>query len=390
MKSFRVLRIAGIDIFINWSWLLALAFITWSLGDFYHVQFRWSAGAAYTVGIISAVLLFGTVLLHELAHSLTARSLGLPVNSITLFIFGGVSNLTREPDNPRTEFLVAIAGPLTSLVLAGIFYVLHVALTGLPQEVAVTLGYLASVNLILGIFNLIPGFPLDGGRVFRSIVWMLTHSLRRATHIASNVGQAIGYLLILAGLVEALVLNQFISGLWLAFIGWYLHNAAGASYQQAVMEGVLRGVDVRDLMDPAPVSVPAWTTIDALVYHHMLNENQRAIPVSGRDGAFEGLVTLADVRHLPRDQWNTTQVSQIMTPASRLRNVTPGTDLRTAMQILAENSYHQLPVMDEERLVGMLNRGHVLQWLHMREQLNARGEGKPPAGSVPTNRRQAS
>lgn len=388
MNSFRIFRIAGIDIFINWSWLLALAFITWSLGDFYHTQFHWAAGTSYVVGAISAILLFVTVLLHELAHSITARSLGLPVNSITLFLLGGVSNLTREPDSPRTELLVAIAGPITSLVLAGIFYVLHAGLTGLPVEVSAILGYLASVNLILGIFNLIPGFPLDGGRVFRAIVWMITHNLRRATHIASNVGQVIGYLFILGGILEALVLGQFVSGIWLAFIGWFLHNAAGASYQQAVMEGVLRGVDVREVMDPSPIPVPSWTTVDALVYHHMLNENQRAIPVNGRDGAFEGLVTLADVRHVPRDQWNTTQVSQVMMPVAKLRSVTPDTDLRTAMQILAENSYHQLPVMQDGRLAGMLSRAHVLQWLHMREQVNATS-GKP-TGTLPSNHRQAS
>lgn len=388
MNSFRIFRIAGIDIFINWSWLLALAFITWSLGDFYHSQFHWAAGTSYTAGAISAILLFVTVLLHELAHSITARSLGLPVNSITLFLLGGVSNLTREPDSPRTELLVAIAGPITSLVLAGIFYVLHAGLTGLPAEVSAILGYLASVNLLLGIFNLIPGFPLDGGRIFRAIVWMFTHNLRRATHIASNVGQVIGYLFIFGGILEAFVLGQFFSGIWLAFIGWFLHNAASASYQQAIMEGVFRGVDVRDLMDPSPVPVPAWTTVDALVYHHMLNENQRAIPVTGRDGAFEGLVTLADVRHLPRDRWNTTQVSQIMMPVAKLRSVAPDTDLRTAMQILAENNYHQLPVLQDGRLMGMLNRAHVLQWLHMREQLNATG-GKP-TGTLPTDRRQAS
>lgn len=388
MNSFRIFRIAGIDIFINWTWLLALAFITWSLGDFYHTQFHWTSGTAYIVGAISAVLLFVTVLLHELAHSLTARSLGLPVNSITLFIFGGVSNLTREPDNPRTELLVAIAGPLTSLVLAGIFYLLHAALASGPNEVSAVLGYLASVNALLAIFNLIPGFPLDGGRVFRAIVWMITHNLRRATHIASNVGQVIGYLFIIAGILEAFVLGQFASGIWLAFIGWFLHNAASASYQQAVMEGVFRGVDVRDVMDPSPVPVPAWTTVDALVYHHMLNENQRAIPVTGRDGSFEGLVTLADVRHLPRDQWNTTQVSQVMMPIAKLRGVAPDTDLRTAMQILAENSYHQLPVIQDGQLAGMLNRAHVLQWLHMREQLNATG-GKP-AGTLPSDHRQAS
>lgn len=377
-NSFRVARIGGIDIFVNWTWLLAVAFITWSLGSFYHQQFAgWSISTAYIVGLISAVLLFVTVLIHELSHSFTARANGLPVKTIYLFIFGGVSNLSQEPQTPRIELLVAIAGPLASLVLAGIFYLLHAAVGSSSSQVGAVLGYLASVNLILAIFNLIPGFPLDGGRVLRAIIWLITGSLRRSTQIASNVGNGIGYLFILGGVLEAaFVSGGLVPGIWLAFIGWFLHNAATATYQQAVMDNVLLGVEVGNVMDHIQITVPPDTPVDALIYRHILDDNQRAVPVVSEDGGLRGLVTLADARHVPRQEWTLLPVSRIMTPAERLCTVSPDDSLRDALRILAENSYHQLPVVANGRLVGMLNRAHVLQYLHMRRLLDVATGGR--------------
>jgi Zn-dependent protease len=190
-NSLKVATIGGIQILVSWTWLLAFAIVTWSLGVYYSNTFPgWGGGTAYLVAAVSAILLFVTVLLHELAHSFTARALGLPVKTIYLFIFGGVSNLTQEPQTPRIEFQIAVAGPLTSLILAGIFYALHAAIGNGSSELTAVLGYLASINLLLAIFNLIPGFPLDGGRVFRSIVWAITGSMGRATRIATRVGKS--------------------------------------------------------------------------------------------------------------------------------------------------------------------------------------------------------
>lgn len=372
-NSFRVARIGGIDIYVNWTWLFAVAFITWSLGAYYNQQFKgWSTGTDYVVGFISAILLFVTVLIHELSHSFTARANGLPVHTISLFIFGGVSNLTREPQTPRIELLVALAGPLASLVLAGIFFGLHALAGSGSSEVAAVLGYLAYVNLILAIFNLIPGFPLDGGRVLRAIIWRVTGSQRRATRIASNVGNGIGYLFILGGILEAVFTSGgLVPGIWLAFIGWFLHNAATASYQQAVMDGVLMGVDVRTVMDQTPASVLPDTPVEALIYRHILTENQRAVPVVGPDGDLQGLVTVADTQNVPRQEWSLVPVSRIMTPTSKLCTVSPDESLRDALRILAENNYHQLPVVLQGQMVGILNRGHVVQYLHIRERLQA-------------------
>jgi Zn-dependent protease/CBS domain-containing protein len=323
------------------------------------------------------------VLLHELGHSFTARSLGLPVNTITLFIFGGVSSLTEEPKTPRIEFLVTIAGPLVSLALALVFYVLHAAVNGGgSSEVIAVLGYLASVNLILGIFNLIPAYPLDGGRVLHSIIWAVTGSTGRATRSAATVGRFFAYLFIAGGVAEAFVFGQFVSGLWLAFIGWFLSNAAGSSYQQAVMDQGLRGVDVGDVMDGIPPSVPPATPVQLLVTNHFLDANHRAVPVQDSDGTLLGLATLSDLRHLAQKDWSTTPVSQIMTSAQELHTVAPTDDLRKAIQLMAEHRYYQLPVTDQGRLVGVLDRDHIVQYLNRRQatiptQGTERSSGQP-------------
>jgi Zn-dependent protease/CBS domain-containing protein len=373
-SRFRVASIAGIDVYIHWSWLIIFALLTWSLGDFYYTHFHtWNRGTAYSIAATSAILLFVTVLLHELAHSFTARARGLPVDTITLYLFGGVSSLTEEPRDAPTELLVAFAGPLTSLALSGFCFLLFVVGRGSwPSEVVAVLNYLAVINLLLAAFNMIPGFPLDGGRVFRAIVWMLTKNRRRATAIATTVGQSIGYLFIFAGLAEAFFGGDVAGGIYLAFIGWFLQSAAGATNQQAVMDSVLRGVDVRNVMDPAPELVPSSLSVEALVDRYMLNQNRRAVPVGTPDGDLTGLVTLADIRQVPRDEWLRTSISRVMRPRDQLRTVNADDHLADALRVLAENRYHQLPVMDDGHLVGMLNRDHVLQYINLRQRLGPR------------------
>jgi Zn-dependent protease/predicted transcriptional regulator len=368
-NTYRIARIAGIDVQIHWTWLLAFGFVTWSLGAYYQDHFSWSAGEAYSVAGISAILLFATVLIHELAHALTARKFSVPVQTIYLFIFGGLSSLSQEPETPRAELFIALAGPLASLILAGICFLLHAATGDVPSALSVIFGYLASVNLLLALFNLIPGFPLDGGRVLRAGIWLATGNLQRATRIASSVGNVIGYLFIFGGLVVAFVLGAFVTGLWLVFIGWFLHNTATSTYQQTVVERVLAGVDVRNVMDQVHVFAEPYLPIDALLYRHLLNEHQRAVPVLAPDRELLGLVTAADVGKAPQDEWSILPVSRVMTPRDRLCTVAPGDSLRAALRIFAERQFHQLPVVTDGRFVGMLNRGHVLQYLHVRQQL---------------------
>jgi Zn-dependent protease/predicted transcriptional regulator len=381
-NTFKVATIRGVDVYVHWSWLIIFGLITWSLGDFYFQHFHsWNRATAIIVASISAILLFVTVLLHELAHSFVARARGLPVNQIILHLFGGVSNLTREPDDAPTELLVAIAGPLTSLALSGVCYLLFYLASGAPSEVLAVLNYLGVINLILVGFNLIPAFPLDGGRVMRAIIWWISGNLRAATRIATVVGQAIGYLFVFGGLIEAFFLGDVVGGVYLAFIGWFLQSAAGNSNQQVALEQLLRGVDVRDVMDPAPEAVPPDTPIGVLVDQHMLNQNQRAVPIADADGTLLGLVTLGDVRDVDRAEWTFVPVSRIMKPADQLLTVAASDHLANAVRLLAENRYHQLPVMEAGKQIGMLDRAHVLDYLHVRQKLGTtQGGGRGSDG----------
>ncbi len=383
--SLKVATIGGIKIYVHWSWLLIFVLLTWSLGaGFFPTHFHgWSTGTDYIVAAIAAILLFVTVLIHELSHSFTARARGLPVESITLFIFGGVSNLSEEPRSAPTELLVAFAGPLASLILAGIFYLLYLALHSGPSEVWAIFGYLWLVNLLLAVFNLIPGYPLDGGRVLHSLIWMATGSLRRATRIATTVGEIVAWIFILGGLWIAFFRGDIIDGIWLAFIGWFLHNAAGATYQQSVLQRTLAGMDVRNLMDPPPPSVGGALSVADVIYDHMLGQSRSFVAVQNPDGTFAGIVTLGDVQHVGRDDWTTTPVRQIMQPAEGLVTVTPDEDLTQAMTLLASHGYDQLPVVQNGDLVGVLSRAHVLAYLHTRQALGLTQQGSGPRGGTP-------
>lgn len=387
--GFRIGRLFGITIRVDWTWMFIFAWVTFNLAGALFTQVRppWGPAAIWGLAILASLLFFASVLAHELAHSLVARARGLPVSDITLFIFGGVSNLQREPTSPGMEFVVAVVGPVTSLVLGVIFLLIGLgtsaggaAIGGLggivvPRDpFSAILEWLGSVNLMLGIFNLIPGFPLDGGRVLRSILWAATGSLRRATRWASWVGQAIGWLLIAAGLatlfgfaVPILGAGAF-QGLWAIFIGWFLNGAALQSYRQVVIHDVLRGVPVARLMRPPSPPVPPTLPVGDLVHDRILGTDERAFPVA-EDGHLSGLICLDDVRKAPREDWDTTPVSRLMTPADRLATVGPEEDAGQAFDELARRDVNQLPVVSGGRLVGMLTRQDLLRWL----QIHANG-----------------
>src|SRR5437016_400663 len=301
--SFRIGKIAGIDIDINVSWIIILVLLTVSLatGWFPQLYPGWSSGTYWVVGLISALLLFVSVLLHELAHSLVARQRGLPVKNITLFIFGGVSNIEQEPKSPGIEFQMAVVGPLTSLVIGFVCFLLQLPLRGSNSPLEGILFYLAVTNVLLGVFNLIPGFPLDGGRVLRSIVWRITGSMRQATRVASITGQIIAYLFILLG-IWLFFTGNILNGIWLGFIGWFLLSAAQAAHAQVMLESVVRGVTVGEVMNPKPATVPANISLQQLVDAYFLPGGLRyALVTQGEQ--LVGLMTLSDIRHVPREQW---------------------------------------------------------------------------------------
>ncbi len=393
-SGFKLGRIFGINIYIDWSWIFIFLLVTWNLaiGVFPQVHPDWSPALSWATAIAAALLFFGSVLAHELAHSIVAKARGLPVSRITLFLFGGVSNIEREPTSPETEFLVAIVGPLTSAVLGIIFLLLGGAsifttgrLIGSPlgvlarlDPISTLLLWLGPINIVLAIFNMVPGFPLDGGRVLRSIFWAITGNLKRATRWASWIGQGVAWLMILAGIsmVFGVDLPFFgrglVAGLWLAFIGWFLNNAAVQSYRQVVLEDMLGGIEVSSLMRPNAETVPPNISLNDLVYNYIMNSDERTFPVLDGD-RLVGMVSLGDVRQVPRSEWDVTPVSKVMTPADHLAVATPHEEVTQAMNDIASHDVREVPVVQDGRYMGVLRRTDIMKWLQLHTDMALRG-----------------
>ena len=378
----KLFKIFGIDIRIDWSWIFIFLLVSWNLaaGVFPQIHPDWASGMNWALGILAALLFFASVLAHELAHSMVAKAKGLPVKNITLFLFGGVSNIEREPSSPGVELLMAIVGPLTSIGLGVVFMLAAGTRANLFTGSAETfknldpastmLLWLGPINILVGVFNLIPGFPLDGGRVLRSIIWLINHDVRQATKLASWVGQTIAWLFIVAGISMAFGASVpifgtgVIGGLWLAFIGWFLNNAAMASYQQVLLHNVLDGVPVSTLMRRNVATVPPDELVSQLVHDWLINTDERAFPVVEGD-RLTGLVCLEDVRKLPKEKWDITPISQIMTPLDKLLVLTPTEDAGEAMGKLASKDVRQLPVVEAGHLLGLLRRRDILRYLQL-------------------------
>jgi Zn-dependent protease/CBS domain-containing protein len=381
----RIGRLAGIDLTVDQSWVFIAVLMTWSLtASFHHWHEDWSIGTALGTAALATLLFFGSVVLHELAHSVVARSFGVPVSRITLFLFGGVSNIEREPPSAKAEFLTAIVGPLTSIGLGLLLVAIVSRMVDLPPDAmtdpyrafsglspgATLLLWLGPINVAVGLFNMIPGFPLDGGRIFRSILWAITGDLHRATRIASALGQAIGWLFVFLGVAMAFGANVpffgrgLVGGLWLAFIGWFLANAATQTWQTLLAHEVLEGIPVSRLMRPPTTAVHPSQSVEALVHDRLIATDERAFPVVVGD-RLVGLVTISDVRRAPREAWPGLPVSAIMTARSDLVVTSPREDLGVALDKLARANVSQLPVVDGESLVGVLYRRDVARWIEL-------------------------
>lgn len=384
--SIRLGKIAGIEITINYTWIIIVVLIMWSLATaFMAIYPGWGTVTYWIVGFIAAILLFVSVLLHELAHSLVARSQGLPVRSITLFIFGGVSNIEREPQSAGVEFWMAIVGPITSIVIGVIAFLLYLPLARTNSPLEAILNYLAIANILLGIFNLIPGFPLDGGRVLRSIIWKITGNLRRATRIASVIGEIVAVIFILIG-VWVFFAGNFFSGIWLGFIGWFLLNAARTANAQVMLESMFKGVTVDQVMNRNPVTVPANISLQRLVDEDFLPQGLRcALVVQGEQ--FAGLITLNDIRRVPRDQWAQTPVGMAMIPVNRLHSVSPTQNLNDVLSLMANQDVNQLPVVQDGRVVGILSRDAIIRYIEVRRGLGVHAVS--PSGQQPPEQRAA-
>jgi Zn-dependent protease len=326
------------------------------------------------------------VLLHELAHSLVAQARGMKVSSITLFIFGGVSNLEEEPEKAGTEFIMALVGPLTSLLLGGIFWGLAIAISGnglslidlingthLSTPLGAVVGYLGWINLSLGVFNLIPGFPLDGGRVLRSIIWGGTRSLQKATNAATLVGRLVGWAFIALGLYEVLYLGSWIGGIWIAFIGWFLASAADASRREMTLKEHLSGIKVKDVMNANPGGIDPQTSVEEIVNNIFQRLHGRAVPVCAND-RLQGIVTIDDVKKVPRDQWGATRAERIMT-RQPLYTVKPEDGVYDAFKLIGQHAINQVLVTQDGKCIGMLSRADIITHLQLSQDL---GMGKRP------------
>lgn len=370
--AIRIGRVAGIDIFVHWSWFAIFALLTWWLseGFFQEVYEDWSAREAWIVSIITTLMFFSSVLLHELSHSLVAKRLGLPVSHITLFIFGGVSALGGEPTSAKQEFQVAIVGPLTSFAIAAVMGIVSGVAYWQNSENepwAAIAEYLAFINLAVGIFNLLPGFPLDGGRVLRSTLWARSGNMLKATRWAAGAGTFISFGLIALGVLSILIGNV-IGGAWFIVIGWFLRNASESSYQQLLLTRTLEGTKVGEIVNrdfhPAPPDIP----LSELVRSYMIGQSQRCVPVVVAENLL-GLVSMEDLRKVPQEGWETTSVFRAMTPRERLYTVAPDDDLAAALEMMAAHDVHQLPVIDARAFLGFVTRADVLRLIRIRSEL---------------------
>jgi Zn-dependent protease/predicted transcriptional regulator len=373
-SSINLGRVAGIPIGLHYSWFIIATLIALSLASHFRLtQPEWSTGLVWGVSLVTAVLFFVTLLAHELSHAWVARARGLPVRSITLFALGGIANIEKDANTAKTEFLVAIVGPIVSFAIG--FAAIAVAMSmgwsaqdGTGSVVGSVLGWLGSINVILGAFNLIPGFPLDGGRVLRAILWASYGDGDRATRHAARVGQVVAGLFIAVGVFQFFAGAGF-GGLWLAFIGWFLLMAAQATHAQVSVTQMLRDVRVGDIMANDCAMVDAGTTLRSLVDDLMLRSGRRCIMVQD-DHHVLGLVTPREVRDIDRTRWVEVTARDVMRPLDRLQTVTPDTAVSDAFTAMAREDVNQLPVVTNGRLRGIVSRGQILQLLQSRAELS--------------------
>lgn len=372
-NALRLGKILGIEIGLDYSWFIVFALVTWTLSAHYFPDSYpfWEQSTYWLVGLATSLLFFASVVAHELGHSVVAIRTGLPVQSITLFVFGGVARIVREPTRPVQELWIALAGPAVSVTLGLLFGVLAFSLPDPGAPLAALAEWLSYINFVLAIFNLIPGFPLDGGRVLRAILWGTLGDLVRATHIASRVGQGVAYLFIAAGVFIFLRGAEYwLNGIWLAFIGWFLHNAASMSYKQLLFQRMLGGHMARELLrmqGDAPRVSPALT-LDRLVNEYAFTTGRRSFPVVEGDRPL-GLVTLRQIKHIPREDWPLTRVEAVMTPLVEAVWVGPEESLSLVLERMSSNGVNQVLVVQEGKLLGLISRDQLLEFIRTRAEL---------------------
>lgn len=372
-KGIKLFKILGIQVSLDYTWFIVLVLFSWSLayGYFPVKNPGLGTGTYLAMGVISALLLFACVLVHELSHSYTANRLGMDIHEITLFIFGGVAKLTKEPEDAPTELKIAIAGPIASLILAALFYGASRALTPDTHPLLKSVfGYLAFINFMLLTFNMIPGFPLDGGRIFRALWWMKTGDMNRATKIASSIGKGFAVFLIAMGLIQ-IFMGNFVGGLWFVFIGVFVQQAAEGGYQQIVIKKALEGLKVKDLMSKPVITIESSMSVADAVEEFFFKFHHAAFPVM-TGGRLTGLLTLTNVRGVNKDDWATTPAGEAahkLDPEDTMSPEDNAIDALAKMMSGQEDNLGRFPVVASGELVGIISRRDILQMLEFRAGL---------------------
>jgi len=361
-SSFRIGTIVGIRIGVHYTWFIVFFLLSGSLFVvFSEAHPEWSGHATLLTVLVTTLLFFASIILHELGHSVVAIARGVKVRTITLFIFGGVAQTEKDADTAATEFLIAIAGPLVSFALAGLFYFLKLLLMPYSETATEALDWLATINLLVAIFNLIPGFPLDGGRVFRALVWKVTGNASKGMQWAVVSGKIVAFGLMFTGLVITLQTGMLLNGLWLMGIGWFLFAVAESSKRAYLMEHLAGHVTVTDVMQEEVPTIAASLSILSWIDEQMLPTGQRACLVTAVDNQIIGLITLNDLAKCPRTQWASTPVREIMTPLDRLYMVKPSNSIFEVLRIMQQHGFNQVPVVNEGEIIGWIDREHILK-----------------------------
>ncbi len=380
-EAIPLARVGGIPVRLHASWFLVAALVVWSLAESYlpDAAEGYETGTYLAAAVVVALLFFGSLLAHEFAHALVAQARSLRVVSITLYLFGGVAAIESEAERAADEFWITVVGPLTSFGLAGLFGLLWLAGREASELLGAMLGYLAIINFSLAIFNLLPGFPLDGGRLLRALVWWRTGDGARATRVAAGAGVALGYGLVLLGIMRAFT-GSFVNGLWLVFVGWYLQSMAEQYRRQSAVRALFSGLRVEQLADTAPAYVRPDDPLDRVAQEVVLARGVRTIPVleaepepetipgPGGDG-FLGLLTLASIAAVPRERWATTTAGEAMVPAASLHAVRPEDPVEEAVRLMGERDVNQVAVLRDGRFFGLLSRATVIRHLEIRSAL---------------------
>jgi Zn-dependent protease/CBS domain-containing protein len=370
-KRIPLLKIFGFQVWIDASWLILGLLITWSLADgLFPQHYKGLSSASYwLMGAGGAIGLLFSIVFHEMWHSLIARKFGLPMKGITLFIFGGVAEMTDEPRSPRAEFSMAVAGPLSSVILGLAFLGMRFVAEGSrwPAAVAGVLGYLGFMNLILAAFNLLPAFPLDGGRVLRSILWGMKDNIRWATRIASQIGSGFAALLMVIGVLDV-IFGNIVGGIWFFLIGMFLRSASQTSYQQLLIRKALEGEPVRKFMVPDPVTVSPSLRLKALVEDYIYKYHYKLYPVVD-GGQLVGCITLNQVKEVPKEEWDRYEVSEMAKSCSEITTIGPDEDAMKALSIMNRTNASRLMVVEGTKLVGVIALKDILKLLSLKIDL---------------------